>query len=175
MTTFFDSIIMLRFSNAKVAKEECYWAKKKKKNWDVDDDNIFNSKKIETKNSSKYMTGYLDEATRPLVFILPKWSVYFKTFEEKNNKLTFFCVDDYLLEKYKSIQTKIEDIRNIELNATPVYDDRYTAKVRTYSDKVYTNLHGLNALKDGVECESFTIIYTELIVLDLIDLYQIYS
>ena len=28
MTTFFDSIIMLRFSNAKVAKEECYWAKK---------------------------------------------------------------------------------------------------------------------------------------------------
>ena len=30
MTTFFDSIIMLRFSNAKVAKEECYWAKKKK-------------------------------------------------------------------------------------------------------------------------------------------------
>ena len=31
MTTFFDSIIMLRFSNAKVAKEECYWAKKKKK------------------------------------------------------------------------------------------------------------------------------------------------
>ena len=82
MTTFFDSIIMLRFSNAKVAKEECYWAKKK---WDVDDDNIFNSKKIETKNSSKYMIGYLDEATRPLVFILPKWSVYFKTFEEKNN------------------------------------------------------------------------------------------
>ena len=51
------------------------------------------------------------------------------------------------------------------------YDDRYTTKVRTYSDKVYTNLHGLNVLKDGVKCESFTIIYIELIVLDLIDLY----
>ena len=28
MTTFFVSVIMLRFSNAKVAKEESYWAKK---------------------------------------------------------------------------------------------------------------------------------------------------
>ena len=50
-------------------------------------------------------------------------------------------------------------------------DIQLKSKVRTYSDKVYTNLHGLNALKDGVECESFTIIYSELIVLDLIDLY----
>ena len=26
-----------------------------------------------------------------------------------------------------------------------------------YSDKVYTNFHGLNVPEDGVECESFTI------------------
>ena len=29
-----------------------------------------------------------------------------------------------LLEKYKTIWTKIEDLKNIELNALPVYDDR---------------------------------------------------
>ena len=37
-----------------------------------------------------------------------------------------FCIDDEkLLEKYKAIRTKIEDLRNIELNALPVYNDRY--------------------------------------------------
>ena len=36
-----------------------------------------------------------------------------------------------LLEKYKTIWTKIEDLKNIELDALPVYDDRYI-KVKTY-------------------------------------------
>ena len=31
---------------------------------------------------------------------------------------------DKLLEIYKTIWTKIEDLRIIELNALPVYDDR---------------------------------------------------
>ena len=31
-----------------------------------------------------------------------------------------------LLEKYKTIWTKIEDLKTIELNALPVCDDRYT-------------------------------------------------
>ena len=36
-----------------------------------------------------------------------------------------FGVDvDKLLEKYKTIWTKIEDLQNIEFNALPVYDDR---------------------------------------------------
>ena len=29
-----------------------------------------------------------------------------------------------LLEKYKTIWTKIEDVKNIKLNALPVYDNR---------------------------------------------------
>ena len=34
----------------------------------------------------------------------------------------------------------MEDLKNIELNALLVYDDRYIkTKIRTYSDKVYTN------------------------------------
>ena len=34
-----------------------------------------------------------------------------------------FCIDDEkLLEKYKAIWTKIKDLKNIELNALPVYD-----------------------------------------------------
>ena len=45
-----------------------------------------------------------------------------------------------LLEKYKVIWTKIEDLKDIELNALPVYDNRYTkTKIRTYGDTVYDN------------------------------------
>ena len=55
-------------------------------------------------------------------------SRYFKTFKVKykNNKLmSSRTVHDRLLEKYETIWTKIEDFKNIELNALPVYDDRY--------------------------------------------------
>ena len=33
--------------------------------------------------------------------------------------------DNMLWEKYKTKWTKIEDLESIELNALPVYDDRY--------------------------------------------------
>ena len=37
----------------------------------------------------------------------------------------------------------IEGLKNIELSASPAYDDRYIkTKTRTYSDKVYTNFRG---------------------------------
>ena len=58
-------------------------------------------------------------------------SGYVKTFnvkerdKDKNNKLMPFLIDEKLLEKYKAIWTKIEDLKNIRLNPLPVYDDRY--------------------------------------------------
>ena len=87
---------------------------------------------------------------------------YVKTFkvEDKINKLMSFRIDDEkLLEKYKAICTKIKDLKNIELDALPVYDDRYiTNKIITYGDKVYTNICGLNVPEDDIEFESFTVI-----------------
>ena len=42
-----------------------------------------------------------------------------------------------LLEKYKAIWAKIEDLENIKLNALPVYDDRYIkTKIITFGYKV---------------------------------------
>ena len=92
-------------------------------------------------------------------------SGYDKTFKvkdeikDKNNKMMSFRKDDEkLLEKYKAILTKIEHLKSIELNALPVYDDRYIkTKIKTYSDKVYTNFRGLNVPKDDIGCESFTV------------------
>ena len=57
------------------------------------------------------------------------------------------------------IWTKIEDLKDVELNALPVYDDRYIkTKIRTYSDKVYTNFCGLNVPENDIKCESFIVI-----------------
>ena len=70
-----------------------------------------------------------------------------------------FRIDyEKLLEKYKAIWTKIEGLKNIELNALPVYNDRYIkTKIRTYDDKVY-NCHGLNVSEVDMKCEIFTVI-----------------
>ena len=71
-----------------------------------------------------------------------------------------FCIDyEKLLQKYKAIWTKIEGLKNIKLNALPVFDNRYLkTKIRTYSDKVYANFRSLNVLEDDIECEYFTVV-----------------
>ena len=47
----------------------------------------------------------------------------------------------------------------MKLNPLPVYDDRYIkTKITTYDNKVYTNFRGLNGPEDDIECESFTVI-----------------
>ena len=109
------------------------------------------------------MIGYLDEVIRLLVLILPEMSEHVKIFKDKeiyknkNNKSMSLRIDnEKLLKKYKIIWPKIEDLQNIELEATPFYDDRYIkTKIRTYGDKFYTNFRGLNVPEDGVECKSF--------------------
>ena len=80
--------------------------------------------------------------------------------KDKNNKTKFFRIDDEkLLEKYKTIWTKIEDIISIELNILPVYNEIYIkTKIRTYGYNVYTNFRSLNVPEDDIECESFKVI-----------------
>ena len=78
----------------------------------------------------------------------------------KDNKLISFRInDEKLLKKYKTTWTKIADLKIVKLNALPVYDDRYIKnKIKFDNDKIHTNFRGLNEAKDGVECEFFTII-----------------
>ena len=73
--------------------------------------------------------------------------------------MSFRRDDEKLLEKYKAIWTKIEDLKNIELNALPVYDDRYIkTKIKTYDYQVYINFRGLNVPGDDIENEYFPVI-----------------
>ena len=119
---------MMRFGDKKVAEEMFYAAKETIKIWDVNVDNIVIPKLVKTKTNSKYLIGYSDKVIRALILIMPKMSGYVKTFqvEVKKSKLMSFRIDDEkLLEKYKAVWTKIENLKNIRLNALPVYDDRY--------------------------------------------------
>ena len=75
------------------------------------------------------MIGYLDKAIRQLVLIMPKVIGYVQTFKvkdgdkNKKNKLMYLPVnDEKVSEKYKSIWTKIEDLKNTEFNALTFYD-----------------------------------------------------
>ena len=93
---------------------------------------------------------------------MPKMSGYAKTFEVENkiNKLISFRIDNEVLsEKYKAIWTKIKGLKNMELDALTVYGNKYIkTKRRRYSNKVYTNFRYLNVPEDDTECESFTVI-----------------
>ena len=87
---------------------------------------------VKTKTNSKYLIKFLDKFIRPLVLVLPKMSRYVKKFKvkdgdkDKNNKLMSLLKDDEkFLENCKTVLTKTEDLKNIELNAVSVYDDRY--------------------------------------------------
>ena len=77
--------------------------------------------------------------------------------KDESNKLMPFRIDDEKL--LKAIWTKIEDLRNIELNALPGSDDRYIKiKIRTDRKNVYTNFRGVNVPEDDIEWESFIVI-----------------
>ena len=63
------------------------------------------------------------------------------------------------IEKIQAIWTKIESLKKFELNTLPVYDIRYIkTKIRTYGDKIYTDVRDLNVPEVDVKCECFTII-----------------
>ena len=65
---------------------------------------------------------------------------------------------------YKNIKLfgLIEDAKNIELKALPVYDDRYIKnKTGTYDEKVSTNFRGLNVPEGDIECKSVSVSYID--------------
>ena len=122
---------MLISGQTKIAKEEFYSEKESIKIWDADVDNKVISKLVETKRNSGYFIGYLDEVVRPLVLRLSKMTGFVKTFKNKgaerskNNELMFLHIDnDKLFQKYKTIWTEIEDLKEIELSASSVYDKK---------------------------------------------------
>ena len=90
--------------------------------------------------------------------------------------MSFRIDDEKLLEKYKAIGAKIEYLKNIELNALLVNNDRQIKnKRKAYGNKIYTNFCGLNVPENDIECESFTVIFNDsLLVYDKKYYLQVY-
>ena len=113
------------------------------------------------KTTSKYFIAYLDKYIRPLVLIMPKKSVYFKTFKMKDKIsiiISFRIDDEKLLEKYNAIWIETEDVNYIKWNTLSVYDDRYIKSIiRIYGHKVYTNMRGFNMPEDNTERKYLTV------------------
>ena len=108
----------------------------------VDIDNLVISKLIERKSNCKIKQQYL---------ILPKLSGYVKIFKvkDKNDKLMFFRIMMKIFQKNIKLRFgKNVNLKNIELNALPVYDDRYMKmKTRAYGVKfilTFVNYDKLN-------------------------------
>ena len=108
----------------------------------VDIDNLVISKLIERKSNCKIKQQYL---------ILPKLSGYVKIFKvkDKNDKLMFFRIMMKIFQKNIKLRFgKNVNLKNIELNALPVYDDRYIkTKTRAYGIKfilTFVNYDKLN-------------------------------
>ena len=73
------------------------------------------------------------------------------------------------MEKHKGISTKLENLKNIELHALPVYDDRnIKTKIRTYFNKFCTTVCELNVSEDNIQLiiyKSFTVSSIDILLL----------
>ena len=135
-------MIMLWFGKRKVPKEDFCSARKTRNIWDVNVNNIVISKLVETKNNSKYLIEFLDVRALKSIkrchsiissesisfWYCLKWYVnIFKVKDkDKNKKLMPFRINNRnLLDKYKTIWTKIDDLKDIKLNVLLVYEDGY--------------------------------------------------
>ena len=68
-------------------------------------------------------------------------------------------------------------MKNNWIRCSPLYDDRYIkTKIRIYGDKVHTDFRDLNVLEDYTECESFTVISIDSLLVSKSKYYlQVYS
>ena len=73
--------------------------------------------------------------------------------------MSFRIDNQKLLEKYKAIWAKTENLNNIEINYLSVYDGRnIKTQIRRHDDKPYSNFRSSNAPGDDIECEYLTVI-----------------
>ena len=71
--------------------------------------------------------------------------------EDKKSKLMLFGIyDEKVLEKYKTIWTKIEDLKKFKFF--------FSFFMMIDGNKVYTNFWGLNVPEDDIKWETFTAI-----------------
>ena len=104
----------------------------------------------------------MDDVVRPLILIMPKRSGYVKSFDDI--KLMFFCIDnDKLLEKYESINSKIEYLKSVRLTRIS-YIKYIKTRIKTYVNKVNNaGFYNSGVSKDGVDYEALGDLQVEIV------------
>ena len=99
----------INFNNEKINKKAFYNNKKQFGIQQRDTNKILISEPepYGKKNAIKYITGYNDNAIRPLHILLPKMIGYIKYFDDDKKTMPFLPNDTELLIKYIKIWNKI--------------------------------------------------------------------
>ena len=122
----------------------------------IDVNNTILSESVQMKKGFKCLYGCLDDFIRSLILIMPKTSEYVTNFID--NKIFLYC-DGELLEKYKNIWSKTDELKSVALTAFPVHDDKYIkSKIKTNSKKINTHFYDLIVPEDGIKCNCMTMI-----------------
>ena len=67
--------------------------------------------------------GFMDDDYKiePLSIMLPKSSVYVKSYDSKTKSMSFLTEDDELLKKYKDIWKRVSSNIKTEFDTEPIY------------------------------------------------------
>ena len=106
---------------------------------DVDIEKVLVSKKIYFgEQNYKYFIGYLYNGNKvnPLNIMLPKTSVYVKSYDGQTKWMYVLIEDDDLLEKYNTIWDKVSADIIKEFDSEPVYNKNYVKTKKSHGDEV---------------------------------------
>ena len=79
----------------------------------------------------------VDDKVKPLNIILPKTSVYIKSYDGQTKWMYFLIEDDGLLEKYNTIWDKVSTDTKKEFDSEPVYNNEFLkTKIKSHGDEV---------------------------------------
>ena len=114
------------FDDKKIRKNIFYRSRKPFNVSDIDVNKIIISKEVvyRTKNSLKYIIGYIDEddVIRPLLLKLPQMNGYLKEFNDSMT-MSLRVDDSKLFKKYCKIWKTIKGLLGIEFDSELVYGD----------------------------------------------------
>ena len=86
-------------------------------------------------------------------------NAYAKQFDKNNKYMNLLVNDKKILEKYSEIWNKIKSLSKKEFNSELVCNDKYIkTEIKTYNDRVYTNLQHNKIPKDNEYCVGLSVI-----------------
>ena len=95
-------------------------------------------------------------------------NAYTKYFDKNNKYINLWVSGKKILEKYSGIWNKIKNLIKKEVNSEPVYNDKYIkTKIKSYSDRVYTNFQHNKIPKDNEYCVCLSVILLDFIFVNL--------